>query len=260
MLNSSLLITALLAGVAGGSHCIGMCGGIASLLVRSGRGAPKEGAPAEQAPSYPVIPIIPLLSEKELAVKTRSSWFSLFQLHAGRISLYAILGAVVGLFGTAGLLFKPILPVQSILFYVGNFSLLYLGLRCLGYTPGFGVFRSVGHFLASHITLPVSSPSLYLPSNPFFSGLLWGCMPCGLVYGVLPLALMSGSAWSGALLMVAFGLGALPYLLLTQGLAQRFGNRKPPRWLAVGAAMILIGLGLLGLFLPNEHHTGGWWC
>ena len=50
-------------------------------------------------------------------------------------------------------------------------------------------------------------------------GLLWGWLPCGLVYSALVTALTSGSAWCGAALMLAFGAGTLPTLLLAGLLA-----------------------------------------
>jgi len=235
MLNLSLVLTATLAGVAGGSHCIGMCGGIATVLSR---------------PSTKIIPITPVRSE-------RIRWFDLAQLHLGRLLTYALAGALVGSLGAAGLLLKPVLPVQSILFFIGNLSLIYLGLRCLGLRlnlPG-----RVGQWLNLSGVSQVFS-RLSLPSLPIVRGLMWGCLPCGLVYGVLPIALVSGTPLGGAVLMFCFGTGTLPYLLFAHGLTSRFGQKKPPAWLVISAAVLLVSLGMLGLFLPNEHHNAGWWC
>jgi len=284
MLNQSLFFTALLAGVAGGSHCVGMCGGIASLL--SGK---RVRSPASIVVSKEVLPFlaedfIPPANVIPIAVHQSPSSSALWHsalLHTGRLSVYALLGAIVGLFGTAGLVLKPIFPVHTFLFFIGNFSLIYLGFRCLGFAPELGLVSKVHQQLAScasRSALFISSiklerylphflnrshrdiSSAYRPRSPFVQGLIWGCMPCGLVYGVLPLALLSGAAWSGAILMLAFGIGALPYLLLTQGLAHRFGQRKAPHWLAIGAACMLIGIGAFGLFVPHNHSVSGWWC
>ena len=49
--------------------------------------------------------------------------------------------------------------------------------------------------------------SRYLP------GMVWGFTPCALVYSVLPVALLAGSAQAGALVMLAFGVGTMPNLL-----------------------------------------------
>ena len=67
------------------------------------------------------------------------------------------------------------------------------------------VFR---RFLSAVKTL---SSQLRIPAR-FVLGLIWGTMPCAPVYGVLPLALISGSAQDGALIMLAFGIGTLPNL------------------------------------------------
>ena len=235
MLNLSLVLTATLAGVAGGSHCIGMCGGIATMLAR-----PTTGK---------VIAITPAKSQEG------NNWTALAQLHLGRLFTYALAGALVGSLGAAGLLLKPVMPVQTILFFIGNLSLIYLGLKCLGYK----ISLPVGRVLSLQRVTRIFS-TLSLPSLPFARGLLWGCLPCGLVYGVLPIALISGSLWSGAVLMFCFGLGTSPWLVFAQSLARRFGQNRAPTWLALGAALILIGLGCLGLFMPNEHHNAGWWC
>jgi hypothetical protein len=78
--------------------------------------------------------------------------------------------------------------------------------------------------------------------------MLWGCLPCGLVYGVLPFSLLSGDAISGAILMLIFGLGALPYLLFAQALAQWLHHSKVPALLRLSGAAILTSIGLLGLW------------
>jgi len=236
MLNLSLVLTATLAGVAGGSHCIGMCGGIANMLARP----PSAGR---------VIPITPVEIQKS------ADWSDLAQLHLGRLFTYAGAGAMVGSLGEAGLLLKPVMPVQSILFFIGNFSLIYLGLKCLGYKISLPVGR-----LLNLQGLSRKFSALSLPSLPLARGLLWGLLPCGLVYGVLPIALISGSPWAGGVLMFCFGLGTSPWLLFAHGLTRQSGKNRRPKWLALGAAVILIGLGCLGLFLPNEHHNAGWWC
>ena len=237
MLNLSLVLTATLAGVAGGSHCIGMCGGIATVL-------------AQPVKTGKVIPIA-------AADAPRTKWLDLALLHLGRLLTYAMAGALVGTLGAAGLLLKPVMPVQAVLFFIGNLTLIYLGLRCLGYK--FNLLGRAGQWLNltgfSNLFSKIS-----LPSMPITRGLLWGCLPCGLVYGVLPIALISGSPWGGAVLMFCFGLGTMPYLLFAHGLTGRFGQKKPPAWVVMFAAAILITLGVLGLLMPNEHHNAGWWC
>ncbi len=247
-MNFSLLLTALLAGVAGGGHCVGMCGGIASILARH-----------KSAASARVIPIRELDNDRPKN-ESQMGWPGIIQLHLGRLFTYAVAGSVVGSLGAAGLLLKPVLPIQTVLFFIGNISLIYLGLRCLGYQPR--LLGRIGRYVntSGFSRIAAMFSSLNLPSAPFARGVLWGCLPCGLVYGVLPIALISGTPWGGALAMACFGLGTMPYLLLTQGVTQRFGVSKPPFWLMISAAGCLILLGCLGLFMPHELHNAGWWC
>ena len=77
---------------------------------------------------------------------------------------------------------------------------------------------------------------------------MWGFTPCALVYGVLPVALLAGSAVDGALVMLAFGLGTLPNLL-----AAGWTLARSRRWFAdsryrYGAAALIAAFALLGLY------------
>lgn len=232
MLSVPLIIAALSAGLLGGAHCIGMCGGIANLLGAAGSSERK------------VIPIKLHQPERGSSVLRNVAL-----LHAGRISTYAVLGGIVGMLGAAGLLFKPYLPVQMTMFIVGNLALVWLGLRLLGYAPQGMLLDRLGQKIASRIKLPKRySLSAQMRRHPFLVGMSWGCMPCGLVYGVLPFSLLSGGAFSGAVLMLIFGLGALPYLLFAQGVGQWLNRRAFSVILRGSGAALLIGIGLFGLW------------
>jgi hypothetical protein len=79
-------------------------------------------------------------------------------------------------------------------------------------------------------------------------GLVWGLMPCALIYSVLPLALLAGGAWQGGLVMLAFGLGTIPNLLATGvllGSAGRFLSGSAMRY---AAAVMMIAFGMLGIW------------
>ena len=79
-------------------------------------------------------------------------------------------------------------------------------------------------------------------------GLLWGFLPCGLVYSVLTTALVTGSAMRGGLLMLAFGLGTLPNLLLAGMLFKRFRDITRNGKVRLVAGVLVLGFGLFGLF------------
>ena len=81
----------------------------------------------------------------------------------------------------------------------------------------------------------------------YLLGLVWGWLPCGMVYAVLALALASGSAASGGSIMLAFGLGTLP-VMLAMGLAFNTLKRlvQDPRIrLVAGLLVILMGVMML---------------
>ncbi|NMM29288.1 MAG: sulfite exporter TauE/SafE family protein [Glaciimonas sp.] len=235
MLSVPLVIAALSAGLLGGAHCIGMCGGISNLLVSAGSAG---------SANRKVIPI--KLQQSDVP---DSVWHMSALLHAGRICTYGVLGGIVGALGAAGLLFKPYLPVQMTMFMVGNLALIWLGLRLVGYAPGLMLLDRLGQKITFHVKLPVRfSLAAQTGRHPFLTGMAWGCMPCGLVYAVLPFSLLSGGAFSGAALMLIFGLGALPYLLFAQGIGQWLNRRILPIILRGSGAVVLIGIGLFGLW------------
>jgi hypothetical protein len=85
--------------------------------------------------------------------------------------------------------------------------------------------------------------------TPFGAGMLWGLMPCGMVYGALFTAMLTGTAGGGGLLMLGFGIGTLPAVIGTafglgalRAQAQREGMRR-----AVG--LVLAGFGVMTLML-----------
>ena len=93
------------------------------------------------------------------------------------------------------------------------------------------------------------------PRRAFGAGLVWGWVPCGMVYGVLMAALLSGSPWQGAALLLAFGAGTLPNLLLLGA-----SGALTRRWLAVpglriGAGVLVVAFGIAGLARidPTRH-------
>jgi sulfite exporter TauE/SafE len=88
------------------------------------------------------------------------------------------------------------------------------------------------------------------------AGLAWGWIPCGMVYAALPLALVAGGPLPGALVMLAFGLGTLPNLLLVDVAAKQVSRLSGPGatggaavlpWLRALAGAVIVVFGLSGL-------------
>jgi hypothetical protein len=105
---------------------------------------------------------------------------------------------------------------------------------------------------------PLSKKLLPLRTTPqaFALGLLWGWLPCGLVYSVLVAALATGSAARGGLLMLAFGLGTLPALLAMGMAAVRLKAFLQNLWIRRVSGLLVLGFGLLGL-LRTWVQAGG---
>jgi len=222
-------LAVFLIGLLGGVHCAGMCGGIVSALsLQTSRPAAK---PASALPLH-------------------------LAYNLGRIASYSIAGALMGALGSLGLLLNNWLPVQMILYVGANLMMVALGLYLTGATQTLAFVERAGQWLWRRVQ---PSTRRFLPvrgvAQAFPLGMLWGWLPCGLVYSVLTMTLLSGSAARGAAIMLAFGLGTLPNLLLAGLLLVRFRSVIQGRALRLGSGLIVLGFGVWGLF--NAAALGG---
>jgi uncharacterized protein len=147
--------------------------------------------------------------------------------NVGRVATYAALGAVAGAFGAMVPFFAVALrPIAAIV-------LVLLGLHLAGVSTLFTKIEKVGLPLWKHIA-PLTKKPLHLS----VLGALWGFVPCGLVYAALAMAATSGGALSGAMVMLAFGAGTLPVMLIVATLALRVARFRRP------AGILVLALGL----------------
>jgi len=213
-------IAIFLVGLLGGTHCVGMCGGIVGALT-----VPLPGSVVRQWPIH-------------------------LAYNLGRVATYVGLGALMGALGTVGLLFDGVLPVQIALYITANHMLVALGLYLTGFTALLAPVERLGQRLWRRIHpltrrfLPARSPLQALPL-----GMLWGLVPCGLIYSVLATALVTGSAQRGAALMAAFGLGTLPNLLLAGLLFKRLRDVTRNTKVRFAAGLVVLAFGVLGLVM-----------
>lgn len=211
----SSFLALFIVGLLGGTHCVGMCGGIVSALSMGSGG--------------------------------RLSLHLAY--NAGRILSYALAGAVAGALGGASMVLAGQLPVRLVLYVLANLMLVALGVYLMGVTRALSFLERAGQSLWRRVQ-PLTRR--FLPARTvaqaFPLGLLWGWLPCGLVYSALVSALTSGSALAGAGMMLAFGLGTLPNLLLAGLLLARLNEftRKPV--LRLTAGLVVSFFGLWGLF------------
>lgn len=224
---------AFVIGLLGGVHCVGMCGGIV-------------GALSGQAP------------------RQSRAWDLHLSYSAGRIASYAAAGAFMGMIGGAGLMFNQVLPVQLLLYVLANLLLISLGLYLAGVGNQLTWLEALGARLWHHLqpygarVLPADTVA-----KAFILGTLWGWLPCGLVYSLLATALLSGGAGSGAAVMLAFGLGTLPNLLLAGMLVTRLRDVASDRRIRLAAGVLVAGFGVAGLARAadlGEHIRQGLLC
>jgi sulfite exporter TauE/SafE len=220
----SVLISAWLVGALGGLHCLTMCGGLLTAL------AARDGA------TQPLLPAR-IVATRRLAYQ------------AGRISTYALLGVAFGATGALALHAADYLPLQRALYVAANVFLLLLGASLAFAAPGGGWLQRTGA-KAFGAVLPLVKPLLQRPgaTGRIALGLLWGLLPCGLVYSVLPLALFAGGAWQGGAVMLAFGLGTLPNLMAANVLLGRARRAFDGKVLRYAVAAVLIAFGLSGIW------------
>jgi len=222
----STFVALFLVGLLGGGHCVGMCGGIVGALALQGNGA-------------------------------RPRWPLHLAYNAGRIASYAIAGAIVGALGSLTLVAGPTLPLRQGLYLLASLMLVAMGLYLIGMTgslawlerAGQGIWRRIQPLTARF--LPVRGVAQALPL-----GLLWGWLPCGLVYSALVSALATGSVLRGAGAMLAFGLGTLPNLLLAGYVFVRFRSFAQARAVRLLSGLLVLGFGLVGLWRAANFPAG----
>lgn len=233
MVALSALIGALLAGVLGGAHCLAMCGGFVAAF----SAAPPYGAyPIGEARSVPLVPLWALL-RRQLAY------------NGGRVATYAVLGAAAGGAGGAVLAAADWLPLQRTLYAIANVFLLALAVTIAWKREGIVWLQRIGTALFAK-TLPAVRPLLGADTvlARVALGMIWGLVPCALTYSVLPIALFAGGAWQGATVMLAFGIGTLPSLLIAGWAVSRAGRWLESRAVRFAAAALLAGFAAVGLW------------
>lgn len=239
MLTSSLLLAVFLGALVSGWHCALMCGGIAAAIERPNRAQ----------------------SASTALLQSKSQLFYLqFIMHLGRLTTYMLLGSLAAWIGVV-VWQQNLVPVQRPLFAFTSLILILMGIRLL--RQGSGKPLLLGKWLGSKMA---SYWAKYLGhfasgSSRWFSGMLWGLVPCGLVYSVLPLAFLSGDVLTGAALMLAFGLGTLPNLLLISKFSAVLTQFGQYVWVRYLAASLLLTAGIFGLYrawyLPEALLKGG---
>lgn len=224
------LITALfMMGLLGSPHCLGMCGGIVTAFG---------------------------LSLGQVSAARKKGLIATY--HFGRLCSYMALGALASGFGSA--LLQPFAMSKLPRIMLG-LALMLVALMLLG-LPILNRLERVGARLWQ-VMAPLRQKVFPLTTFPkaLRAGLLWGLLPCGLVYGAILLALsisLSNNTTLAVLGMLAFGVGTLPMLVFAQGVVlwlqrtiRRFALRK-----VSGTILLLSGVSVIApMLLPHDHHN-----
>jgi len=204
-----MLLSALLFGLLGSFHCIGMCGPIAFIL------------PVDRSNSFKKVSQI-------------------FLYHFGRIITYSLIGLLFGLLGKSFYLFNL---QQQLSIFIGVLMIVIVVIPYKTFNkynlskPLYLVISKVKSALGKE--LKKKTPDTFLTI-----GFLNGFLPCGLVYMALFGAIATGDAWQGSLYMAVFGIGTIP-LMTTAIYFGNFLTGKVRRYITKAIPVIVVLMGLL---------------
>ena len=227
-MQTTLAITALLMGLAGGPHCIAMCGAACAGIGRTSGG-----------------------------VNTRSMWFFL----TGRLVGYSALGGVAAAsmqgLGWLSIHSAALRPVWT-LFHVAA-ALLGLMLLWQARQPVWleNTARQVWSKVRS-VTNGANGANGASGGAPLLLGVLWSLLPCGLLYSALLVAAMTSSLIEGAAVMALFALGSSVSLMAGPWLWLRLRGQGSGRWAVRLAGLALFAISLWALWMGLVHNTAPW--
>jgi sulfite exporter TauE/SafE len=216
--DTAMLISLLpffLAGLLGGWHCMGMCGGIVGALTAGSR----------PGLAFPLA------------------------YNAGRVLSYTLAGLLAGALGQGSLMLAKDLPLRLAFFSLANLLVLLMGFYLLGAGRALSWLEVAGQNLWRQLQ-PLTARLLPArhAGQVFVLGMIWGWLPCGLVYVALASALAAGSAVEGGAILLAFGLGTLPNLLMTAFLLDRLRRWTQHRLLRKAAGLGFVIYALHGFY------------
>lgn len=212
----SLISMAFITGLMGTGHCIGMCGGLVGALS---------------------------LSE----VGKKGGWMFHLLYNTGRITTYTFIGALVGWLGSALAYTDQFRLVTRSLLLVSDVFIILIGLGTAGMLTWLnasnldfaGPTKTMAAAMLSLRKLPPALAALPL-------GLLFGFIPCGYLYAVAITAAQSAEVTTGALMLLAFGLGTAPSLLIF-GSATHWLSGRARTWMLRIAGLLVTGMGVINL-------------
>ncbi len=217
---------ALLTGLLGGfGHCIGMCGPIvASQALSRGAGGGGIGAKVVLGLQY----------------------------HAGRLVTYSLVGAAMGLSGSFANTAGGLAGLQEVAAILAGLAMIAMGLGISGLWRGIALIERHNSMVLFVARKAMASTSAL---RTVFLGLVMGLLPCGLSYTAFIAAAGSGSASSGLLVALLFGIGTLPALLFFGTLIASLGASKR-LWITRAGGVTVTLMGIYYLVRGIGMHAG----
>lgn len=190
--------TALLMGLAGGSHCLAMCSAPCGALTGQGAGTPRgdQGGPGGDG-IHPVVWV-----HRSARVRRMAAF------HGGRVAGYATAGALAAL------------AMDSLAWLTQHtqalrpaWTMAHVAVMAWGLVLALQARQPAWAEQLGRAVWTRAEPWIRAPGGVLAAGFLWALMPCGLLYSALLVAALSGGAVQGAVSMALFGAGTGLWLL-----------------------------------------------
>ncbi len=231
-MSSADLLAAFALGLFSAPHCATMCGSVAGALLLAARPQQLIASTGNHSVRQPGINAMPAVADAAI-------------YGSAKILGYMALGALLGAGGY--LMGGTHRNALAMLNGAAALLLVLLGLYVAGWWRGISRLEQYAYRIWQPLMRKLQGLSLTRTRNKWLAGFAWGLLPCGMVYSALGLAVASGSVLQGMALMLAFGLGTLPFVLLSGSVMQTLLPLLRQGWLRQSCGMAMMVLGLLKL-------------
>ena len=241
----TLPLTALTTGFLGSVHCLGMCGGVSGTIALGAATPPRlrnHGTTLSIG--------IPIVADRRTPQLLSASETNVLAFNGGRIASYMIAGAMAGSIGgviSQGWVLSETMSARTGLFLLANLMIVATGLYLMGLPQLLAPLERAGGVIWRHVSPQIKKllPLNTAPRAALF-GMLWGWIPCGMVYAMLLSAMSAGSGAAGMLTMLAFGLGTLPAMIAAGWAAGGIRQWTRDSRVRMVAGAVIVAMGLFG--------------
>jgi sulfite exporter TauE/SafE len=224
-MQTMLAVTALFMGLAGGPHCVAMCGAACAAIGRTGDGR-----------------------------NTQAMW----AFQAGRVAGYSLMGALAAAsmqgLGWLSVHSAVLRPVWS-LFHV---AAAFLGLMLLWRARQPVWLENSARTVWTRVRAATGGSGGRPGAGALVLGVVWSLLPCGLLYSALLVAALSSSVVEGAVVMALFALGSSVSLMAGPWLWLRLRKQSSGQWAIRLAGLALLGTSLFALWMGLVRNTAPW--